>query len=82
MTTSGCTTIWLSPAAAIAANHSTVMGPKSLPTLPVPKRCAAKRQHRMTAATGTTTWASPGAATCRPSTADSTLMAGVISESP
>ena len=36
----------------------------------------------MTAATGTTTWASLGAATCRPSTADSTLIAGVISESP
>ena len=36
----------------------------------------------ITAAAGTTRWSSAGAATRTPSTADSTLIAGVISESP
>jgi hypothetical protein len=59
-----------------------VIGPNNRPTLPVPNRCAAKSRVRMTAATGSTTWLSCGAATSSPSTAESTLIAGVITESP
>jgi hypothetical protein len=59
-----------------------VTGPNSLPTRPVPNRWAAKSTVRMTAAMGRTTWLRFGAATSSPSTADRTLIAGVMTESP
>ena len=80
--TPGCATIPVIPAAASAANHRSMTGPKSAPTRPVPKRWTANSRVRITAAAGTTTCPSAGAATRTPSTADSTLIAGVISESP
>ena len=78
----GCTTTSRSPARARAANHTSVTGPNSDPARPVPKRWAANSRVRTTAATGTTTWPRDGAATPRPSTAESTLMAKVMIGSP
>src|SRR3954451_20831793 len=80
--TLGCATTWTSPAAAIASSHTAVTGPNNLPTRPVPKRWAANSPVKITAATGSTTCPRLGAATLRPSTADNTLIAGVITESP
>ena len=57
-------------------------GPKRLPTFPVPNRCTANRIVRITAEIGTISEATPGAATSTPSTADRTLTAGVMIESP
>ena len=51
------------PAAASTANHSTITGPNSTPTLPVPKRWTAKRTTRITAAIGTIRCAIAGAVT-------------------
>ncbi len=70
------------PAAAITTNQSSITGPNRLPTLPVPNFCTANRTTRITAAIGTMRCSTLGAAVCRPSTAESTDTAGVITESP
>ena len=57
-------------------------GPNSAPIRLVPNRCATNSTVRIVTEIGTTRWESPGAATLSPSTADSTEMAGVITESP
>ncbi len=57
-------------------------GPKRAPTAPVPKRWIAKRASRTTTVIGTTQSSRLGVATPRPSTAESTEMAGVIMPSP
>ncbi len=62
----------------MVTNHSAITGPKSLPTLAVPTRWAAKRARMITTVIGMTNSASPGSTTSRPSTADSTEIAGVI----
>ena len=61
-------------------NHSSVIGPKARPMPPVPKRCAANRSVSTAIVIGSTASCSAGeaAATSRPSTADSTLIAGVV----
>ncbi len=43
-----------SPAAASAANQSSVMGPKKVATLAVPRDCTANSAIRMTTVIGTT----------------------------
>ena len=70
------------PSTPMVTNHATVIGPKSFPTLPVPWLWIAKRPIRIPSVTGTTQGSSAGAATERPSTADSTEIAGVITASP
>ncbi len=59
-----------------------MIGPKSRPTRSVPTRCATNSRVRITAPSGRMTSPSSGRTTSTPSTADSTEMAGVISESP
>jgi hypothetical protein len=59
-----------------------VTGPKNLPMPPVPKRCTANSPVSTTSVIGITTWCSCGAATSRPSTAESTEIAGVMTPSP
>ena len=71
-----------SPSATSAMNHTSITGPKKRPMPPVPKRCTANSTVMSSSVTGTTTPCSAGAATSRPSTADSTEMAGVITPSP
>jgi hypothetical protein len=70
------------PSKASTANQSKVTGPKNRPTVAVPKRCAANSAVSTTSVNGTTQRCSAGAATSRPSTADSTEMAGVMTPSP
>ncbi len=63
-------------------NHTIITGPKNRPTMAVPCRCTANRPMMITAVIGTTSSASLGSTTFRPSTADSTEIAGVIMLSP
>jgi hypothetical protein len=63
-------------------NHTSITGPKSLPTVPVPRFWMANSAIRMTIASGITQALSAGAATSRPSVADSTEIAGVMAPSP
>ena len=70
------------PKNAIVENQTRVIGPNSLPTLPVPRRWMANSPTRMTQVSGTTTGSSWWVATSSPSIALSTLIAGVIAPSP
>ena len=70
------------PAAAIAANQTSVIGPKNAATLAVPRDCTENSAIRMTTVIGTTTSSKAGVATFRPSTADNTDSAGVMMASP
>ena len=63
-------------------NHTTVMGPNNLPMPLVPCFCTANKQNKITKVRGTTYLESPGEITSKPSTADNTEMAGVITPSP
>ena len=80
--TCGYSTTCTSPRTASTPNHSTVIGPKKRPTLPVPKRCTKKSPVSTSKVIGSTKRCSEGAATSRPSTADSTEIAGVMTPSP
>jgi hypothetical protein len=51
--TAGCRTIPPIPSAAIATIHSTMMGPKILPTVPVPRLWREKRPIKITIVMGT-----------------------------
>ena len=57
-------------------------GPNARPTMWVPQRCAANRTVTIPKPSGSAMWARSGAATSRPSVADSTEIAGVIRLSP
>ena len=80
--TAGLARMWGSPSATSTQNHTRVIGPKNLPMPPVPKRCTANRPVSTSSVIGITQLCRLGAATSRPSTADSTEMAGVITPSP
>ncbi len=66
----------------MTANHSTMTGPKSRPTLCVPNRCARNSTVKMATPIGSTASWTPGDTTLMPSTAESTEMAGVMTLSP
>ena len=66
----------------MVANHTTMTGPKTLPTASVPRRCTANKPTRITQANGTTRSSNADEATSNPSTALTTEMAGVMSPSP
>ena len=66
----------------MATNHSAITGPKTRPTLPVPRHCTANSATMTTTLIGSTYCCSSGVETSRPSTADSTEIAGVITPSP
>ena len=70
------------PSTANTTNQMTMIGPNARPTRWVPNRCTANSTVRMTIPIGSTASASSGRATSKPSTADSTEIAGVINESP
>ena len=67
---------------ASTTNQTSMTGPKNCATAAVPRDCAANRATRMATVTGSTASFMPGATSFRPSTADSTEMAGVITASP
>lgn len=70
------------PQAPITTNQTTITGPNSRPTTAVPSRCSRKRPMMITAVIGSTMAPTDGAATCAPSIAESTEIAGVIMLSP
>src|SRR6185503_7911271 len=67
---------------AIEINQMTMMGPNIAATLAVPRLCAANKAIRIITVNGTTKSPNAGLASLSPSTADSTEIAGVITESP
>ena len=64
------------------ANHTSMMGPKTLPTAPVPRFWTMKRPVMMAIAMGTTHDSNDDETFSRPSTAERTEMAGVMTPSP
>ena len=79
---SGWVRICDTPRIASTANQTMVIGPKNLPIPAVPCFCRANRPSKMTSVAGITAWVKAGEMTSRPSTADSTEMAGVMTPSP
>ena len=70
------------PATPITTNQNTITGPNNDPMRWVPRAWITNSAARITADRGTTRLASPGSESSRPSTDESTEMAGVITESP
>ena len=70
------------PAIAIETNQTTMMGPNMAATFAVPRLCAANSAIRMMTVSGTTNSVKAGLASLSPSTAESTEIAGVMTESP
>ena len=66
----------------MVTNHTTITGPKRRPTRSVPCRWMANTPTSMTTVIGTTYGSNTEVTTLRPSTALSTVMAGVIMPSP
>ena len=67
---------------AMATTQTSMTGPNNAATLAVPLLCAANKPIRMMTARGATNSAKAGLASLSPSTADSTEIAGVMTESP
>jgi len=74
--------ILLATLAAIIASQATITGPNSLPMLWVPWRWIMNRQTRITIVAGRIKCSNDGATSFRPSIADSTEIAGVMTPSP
>ena len=87
--------MWISPPMASTMNQTSVIGPKKRATFSVPRDCTANSATRITTVIGSTDNSSRaahstcgmmrsscGATSFRPSTADSTEMAGVMTASP
>ena len=70
------------PHAPIATNQAIITGPKNRPTAAVPCRWTENSATMITAVIGTIHSSKSGSMTLRPSTADSTEIAGVIMLSP
>ena len=68
--------------APITVNHTTMTGPNTRAMPAVPCFCTAKRPTRIAIDTGITQPANAVVATSKPSTADNTEIAGVMSPSP
>ncbi len=66
----------------MTTNQTAITGPNTRPTLAVPFHCMANSMTMTTTQIGRTNRCSSGDVTSRPSTADSTEMAGVIMPSP
>ncbi len=63
-------------------NHAITIGPNSVPMRPVPRLWTENRPIRIATVIGITTGRSAGVTTSRPSTAESTEIAGVSMPSP
>ena len=66
----------------MVTNHTTMIGPNRPPTRWVPYCWMKKSTQMMATESGTTYGSASGVATCSPSMAPSTEMAGVIMPSP
>ena len=80
--TSGRWMIWPTPMIASTTNQSAMIGPKTRPTLWVPRYCIANSTMITATLIGSTYSCNVGAVTSNPSTADSTEIAGVMIPSP
>ena len=80
--TAGWRTMPPIPSTARTANQSIMTGPNTRPTRSVPRRWKENSRTRTTMVIGITARWRTGAATSKPSTADSTEIAGVIMPSP
>src|SRR6185437_4546405 len=80
--TSGCCTTLYKPIKPSATNHTHITGPNTLPTPPVPRFWNRNSVTSTITAIHTTQCESAGAATPRPSTAESTVIDGEITPSP
>ena len=69
-------TMPFTPHAPIATNQTIITGPKNRPTAAVPCRCTENSATMITAVIGTMKSSKSGSMTLRPSTADSTEIAG------
>ena len=63
-------------------NHTSITGPNNLPMLWVPRRWIRNSPIKITIVTGTVNCSKSGAMSFKPSIADSTEMAGVMTPSP
>jgi hypothetical protein len=79
---SGCRTMCGTPRTARTTNHTAMTGPKAFPTASVPHRWTTNSTVRTTTETGSTSCLSEGLTTTRPSIADMTEIAGVMTLSP
>ena len=70
------------PSTAMEANQTKVIGPKNLPMPPVPRFCTENKANKMMRVSGITAFLKLGDTTSKPSTADNTEMAGVMTPSP
>ncbi len=70
------------PAMASAENQTSIIGPNNLPTAAVPNRCTPNKIRIMTTVSGITILFKSGCTTSKPSTAERTEIAGVITDSP
>ena len=80
--TVGSSAMWTRPTPPMVTNHSVITGPKNAATRAVPRDCTANNASRMITVSGTTYSRKCGAPTSKPSTAENTEMAGVMSASP
>ena len=78
----GICTMRQAPSRPMATNHTSMMGPNSLPTAPVPRDWIMKSAASTTTDKGTIKWSSVCETTPTPSMAESTEIAGVIMLSP
>ena len=67
---------------AMAMNQTSVIGPNKAATFAVPRDCTANSATRMITVNGTMKGSKAGVTTLRPSIAESTDSAGVITASP
>ena len=74
----GCCSICQAPRTAITTNQIKRIKPKTIPMPDVPLNCTANSAVSSPIVIGMTVCPKVGVATCSPSTADSTLIAGVI----
>ena len=78
----GASAMCMRPRTANVVNHTNMMGPKTFPTAPVPRFCTRNKHRRMAMAMGMTQSANPFETSSKPSTADRTEIAGVMTPSP
>ena len=78
----GSSMIFDRPRSASVANHATMIGPNTLPTVPVPRFCTINNPSKITMAIGITQELNAGETSSSPSTALNTEMAGVMIPSP
>ena len=78
----GAATMLTAPSNPMTRNHTTMTGPNRRPMVAVPRRCTMKSPIRIASVSGTMKSSKAGATSFRPSMAESTEMAGVMTPSP